>query len=378
MIRSAKGGEKEVILQQARALKQEGADVHVLTNFYDPKPAKEFEEFKVISLGLRPDMFLGFRDTITLLKYWTMKLKTYDLLIAHDFPASILARRIQPAIYYSHVPNRTLYSERWVYIRKLPFLLRPIAWAYTSVLRAIDQSTMKKVGLMLANSEDAQEKIKASYGRKAVVIPPGVTVDDDVLSQVRFKKYILTASRLNKEKQVDLVIKAMKHLPDYELIVAGDGECKEEFERLAKTIGKNITFLGRVSHDELKKLYRECFCVINVSKQEALGMVALEAQANGKMMIGAYGTGMLDYAKDSRTVILLEDNSPENVAKTVRKLEKLDLHERAKLCIANARRFDWKIFRRQFMEEVMPYLQKTGRLQKMGRLQKAGILRRER
>ena len=107
-------------------------------------------------------------------------------------------------------------------------------------------------------------------------------------------------------------------------------------------------------------------------------MVALEAQANGKMMIGAYGTGMLDYAKDSRTVILLEDNSPENVAKTVRKLEKLDLHERAKLCIANARRFDWKIFRRQFMEEVMPYLQKTGRLQKMGRLQKAGILRRER
>lgn len=363
MIRSAKGGEKEVILQQARALKKEGAGVDILTNYYEPEKAKEFQEFAVISIGLRrPNYFLGLRDMVTLFTYWTMKLKRYDLLVAHDFPASILARRIQPAIYYSHVPNRTLYSERYVYIKKLPFFLRPLALVYTTILRVIDQSTMKKVGLMLANSEDAQEKIRASYNRDSIVIPPGVTVEDT--GKLQFKKFILTASRLNKEKQIDLVIKAMIYLPDYELVVAGDGECKDEFMRLAKTIGGNIRFVGRRSHDELKKLYRECFCVVNVSKQEALGMVALEAQANGKMMIGARGTGMLDYAKDPRTVILLDDNSPENVAKTVRKLEKLDLHERAKLCIQNAKRFDWKIFQERFMQEMLSYLRQQGKIGK--------------
>ncbi len=363
MIRSALGGEKEVILQQARALASEGAKVDILTNYYEPEKAKEFEEFHVISIGLKkPDYFLGIRDTITLCKYWTMKLKKYDLLIVHDFPASILARRIQPAIYYSHVPNRTLYSEREVYIRKLPFLLRPIAWVYTAVLRTIDQSTMKKVGLMLANSGDAQEKIKTSYSRKSVVIPPGVNVEENFT--VSFKRFILTASRLNKEKQIDIIIMAMKYLPDYELVVAGDGECKEEFMRLAETIGQNIKFVGRLSHDELKKLYRECFCVANVSKQEALGMVALEAQANGKVMIGAHGTGMLDYAKDPRTVILLQDNSPQNVARAVKKLEKVDLKKRAELCIANAKRFDWKIFQQRFMGEVIPYLKKEGKMPK--------------
>lgn len=358
MIRSAQGGEKECILQQARALKAEGAEVDILTNYYEPENAKEFQEFNVITLGLkRPNMFLGFRDMITLLRYWTMSLKKYDLFIGHDFPAYILARRIQPAIYYSHVPNRTLHSERAVYIKKLPIYLRPLAWIYTAILCRIDISTIKKVGLILANSKDAQDKIKNTFGRDSTIISPGVHIDDDV--QPNFKKFILTASRLEPEKEIDAVVKAMKYLPDYELIVAGEGSQKQKLMELASSISDKIQFIGRVDRAKLTQLYRDCFCVINVSRQEVLGMVGIEAQANGKMVIGAKGTGMLEYAGDPRTVLLLDDTSPENIAKTVRQLEKLDLLEQAKLCIAYARIFDWKNFRAKFISQVFTFLGKS-------------------
>ena len=49
-------------------------------------------------------------------------------------------------------------------------------------------------------------------------------------------------------------------------------------------------FSGRVSDDELQRLYRDCRCFVMPSRHEGFGLVFLEAMRAGKPCIGAIGS----------------------------------------------------------------------------------------
>lgn len=88
----------------------------------------------------------------------------------------------------------------------------------------------------------------------------------------------LTDSRKNVMRLIQAAIKYR-----FQLTLAGNISCQEEFAPMKSLIDDhdNITYLGRVSDDELRDLYSRAKVFALPSVNEGVGMVALEAAALG-------------------------------------------------------------------------------------------------
>ncbi|WP_272474706.1 glycosyltransferase family 4 protein [Baekduia alba] len=89
--------------------------------------------------------------------------------------------------------------------------------------------------------------------------------------------YLFTVSRLDDAKRVGLLVEAMSHVrADVALRIAGAGPMLEPLREQAAG-DPRITLLGRVSDEELARLYTGAQAVAFVPYDEDFGLVALEA-----------------------------------------------------------------------------------------------------
>ncbi|MEK7648535.1 MAG: glycosyltransferase family 4 protein [Patescibacteria group bacterium] len=94
-------------------------------------------------------------------------------------------------------------------------------------------------------------------------------------------------------KGVSLLIQVFsKHfstMNNTHLVIVGDGDCKEEYERQSKLLDceGNIHFAGSVVSDELPLYYAiaDVFVLPSIDSSEAFGIAIIEAQACGKPVI---------------------------------------------------------------------------------------------
>lgn len=100
-----------------------------------------------------------------------------------------------------------------------------------------------------------------------------------------FSKKLVTVARLdNKQKRIDLVIKAMVYLPDYELNIYGDGKDKKMLEDLTRSLSlNNVNFRGFTS--EPKLAMDESSIHIMTSDFEGYGITNIEALRRGLPLI---------------------------------------------------------------------------------------------
>lgn len=103
--------------------------------------------------------------------------------------------------------------------------------------------------------------------------------------------FFFTASRLDKPKRLHLLIEAMSHVQaDTRLLIAGDGPERTRLETLASNDDR-IELLGRVSDEELSRLYSEAIAVPFIPQDEDYGLIALEAMASGAPVITCIDSG---------------------------------------------------------------------------------------
>jgi 1,2-diacylglycerol 3-alpha-glucosyltransferase len=104
-------------------------------------------------------------------------------------------------------------------------------------------------------------------------------------------RLVLFVSRLAREKNVDVVLRALADAndPTCLLVIAGDGPQREELERLAIElgVGDRVVFLGVVARDELPDLYASADAFVFPSTSETQGLVQAEALAAGAFVIAA-------------------------------------------------------------------------------------------
>ena len=73
------------------------------------------------------------------------------------------------------------------------------------------------------------------------------------------------------------LLPVFRERPDYDLIIAGDGEYRQSLEDLASG-APNIKFLGRVDQRQLRQFYRRCIAVVVPSIcYETFGIIIIEA-----------------------------------------------------------------------------------------------------
>ncbi len=108
---------------------------------------------------------------------------------------------------------------------------------------------------------------------------------------------ITTIGSLDKLKNIDIVLKALKKIDDttkYDYNIIGDGpECHNLKEITSELNFKNkIKFFGRISRKEVFSLLKKTHIFILVSAPETFGLSYLEAMALGCIVVGSKGWGI--------------------------------------------------------------------------------------
>ncbi len=134
------------------------------------------------------------------------------------------------------------------------------------------------------------------------IVPSGIDVErfgagarDDALraraGARRGDRLLLFVSRLAREKNVQLLLRALAQTsdPKLKLVIAGDGPAREELETLADQLGvaERTRFLGAVAREQLPHLYASADAFVFPSTTETQGLVQAEALAAGAFVISA-------------------------------------------------------------------------------------------
>lgn len=153
----------------------------------------------------------------------------------------------------------------------------PQLWRYTGLL----QSQLKHVDCFLSPSRfTIKQHRDAGLDIPMVHMPyflPAPVENNDPEPAPPSKPYFLFVGRLELIKGVQNLIPVFRRHPEFELLIAGDGEYRAELEAMAGDAA-NIRFLGRQSQSELRGLYRNATAVIVPSIcYETFGIIIIEA-----------------------------------------------------------------------------------------------------
>lgn len=189
-----------------------------------------------------------------------------------------------------------------------------------SIQRRLRKFVFKRAKLVIANSHYTANLVRVIAPKGNIVtIPLGVDpvkfspfVDKCFLRKQRGipenKIVILTVARVQAYKGHDVVLKALSMLSNVEksaflYLVIGRGDYLEELKSIAKNLNVEdvVQWLGSISEEDLPDYYRlsDLFVLCtreekSLQEVEGFGLVFLEAQASGLMVIGTNQGGVPD------------------------------------------------------------------------------------
>ena len=157
--------------------------------------------------------------------------------------------------------------------------------------------------------------------------------------------------RLAAIKRVDLLLRAtarirQEHGIPVTLLVAGTGPLEGALRRQAERLrlGDGVRFLGRISEDEKRDLYRRAWVHLLTSEKEGWGLSVIEAAACGTPTVGSAVPGLRDSVRDGETGVLVRHGDVATLASTVAELLE-DAPRREAMGLAartHAERFTWE------------------------------------
>ena len=133
------------------------------------------------------------------------------------------------------------------------------------------------------------------------------------------KNRIISVGMLYFEKKQDITIKAMSQLikkyPKLKLTIVGDGEERENLERLVNDLGLSnfVEFTGHIKNDKVMELMSKSYIFIMPSINEGFGIVYLEAMKAGCITIGTKGEGIDGFIENGKNGFLVNPNVDEIV-----------------------------------------------------------------
>jgi glycosyltransferase involved in cell wall biosynthesis len=169
---------------------------------------------------------------------------------------------------------------------------------------------VKNTDVFLPNSVSEMNRVATEFklkDYKFVSIPNAIdkavfSDDKNDLEENKFSKYkdcIVCAARIEGRKSTLNLVRAVKGT-NYKLVLVGK-ESQNQKEYVAKVhqeAGENVTFLGAISHEELRNLYKVAKVHALVSWMETPGLSSLEAAAMDCNIVVTRKGDTYDYFED--------------------------------------------------------------------------------
>jgi glycosyltransferase involved in cell wall biosynthesis len=139
------------------------------------------------------------------------------------------------------------------------------------------------------------------YHYKSDTIPNSADVSQDAIA--------VYVGRLQAYKNIQVLIEAFKDIikviPKAQLVIVGDGPDKTNLVKQAESLKNNITFTGRITHDEKVKIIKNSSFVVFPSIAEGFPMTIIEGFACKRPVLVSDVRPLSDIVKDGWTGLLI-------------------------------------------------------------------------
>jgi glycosyltransferase involved in cell wall biosynthesis len=184
--------------------------------------------------------------------------------------------------------------------------------------------TLRHSAATTAVSRWLAEEAEALTGVLPEVAPMPVAVDrfQPPPAGERAVGRLLFVGRLNEQKGVDLLLGALRELPGLTADIVGDGPDRERLSARAEELGvaARIRWRGARPHDELPAFYRGASALVMPSREEGLGLVAVEAHLCGLPVVSLDSGGLRDVVVDGVTGVVAREATATGIAAAVTSL----------------------------------------------------------
>ena len=162
--------------------------------------------------------------------------------------------------------------------------------------------------------------------------------------------------RLKKHKLPDHAILAFKKIlqffPGSQMYVIGDGYLLNKLKQMDVA---NVTFFGHIDNKKKYDLLSHSHLVLVPATREGWGLVVIESNAMGTPVIAYNVPGLVDSVQNEINGLLLEKNTPDEMAKMAVSLlkDKSRLSDLSRSSLDYAKKFNWDDTTSEFEKLLM-------------------------
>jgi glycosyltransferase involved in cell wall biosynthesis len=267
-------------------------------------------------------------------------------------------RRRRPLVFHAHLS--------WPLAAKYPLLASVLAGTPATIATVqlfpdfrLDRSNYlqerflsRRVSRYIAVSRDIASRLAGTLGwpsSKIEVIHNGVAVDrlaarfdPELRRQLAAGEdtpIVLAVGRLDPQKGLDILLRAVPHVPRARFVIAGDGPERSRLEAQARAAGvlARVSFLGRRA--DVPELLAASDLFVLPSLYEGSSLALLEAMAAGKPVVTSAIAGTNELLTNQETGLLVAPGDPDALAAGLRRvLRDAELRDRlgtaARTCVA--------------------------------------------
>jgi glycosyltransferase involved in cell wall biosynthesis len=181
---------------------------------------------------------------------------------------------LKPPVYYlKHFAYLIVVKQA---IKKAKFVLVPAQTIKDTVIKHYRHSREKIV--------ITREGLASAYQKNLQLI------SEKKLAKKRVKKQLVYTGSLYPHKNLLLVIKALKKLPKYQLLVVGSRNVfQTQMRKLVARykVKRQVKFMGYVPDEKLIKIYQASMALVQPSLSEGFGLTGIEAMASGTAVLAS-------------------------------------------------------------------------------------------
>lgn len=187
-------------------------------------------------------------------------------------------------------------------------------------------NTFNRADAIITVSEFSKNEIIKYYPQakeKIFVIPNGINLQQFRVLNIPRKKQILFIGAIAKHKNIKIILKAflmIKDKIDHTVVIVGNKdkgmpEDEETKEILKQIPPERVIFTGKLTDEEIVRVYNESEIFVFPSIYEGFGLPILEAMACGCPVIASNQSSIPEVCGDS--ALLFDPFNPEELAEKI-------------------------------------------------------------